>query len=96
MSKAIETGVSAPAVSPTATAAPATISPNQVIEKKALSWSNVALGAAIQTFEVSTLGQPFEVVKTHMAANRGDSIATSLKKTYARGGISGFYQGLIP
>ncbi|KAJ1945098.1 hypothetical protein FBU59_002411 [Linderina macrospora] len=66
------------------------------IEKKPLSWSNIALGAAIQTFEVSTLGQPFEVVKTHMAANRGDSIAMSLKKTYARGGISGFYQGLIP
>ncbi|KAJ1884165.1 Mitochondrial DNA replication protein yhm2, partial [Kickxella alabastrina] len=37
------------------------------IEKKAQSWSNIALGAAIQTFEVSTLGQPFEVVKTHMA-----------------------------
>ncbi|KAJ2837900.1 hypothetical protein J3B02_006394, partial [Coemansia erecta] len=95
MSKAIETSVSAP-VSPTATPASTTVGSNQVIEKKPLSWSNIALGAAIQTFEVSTLGQPFEVVKTHMAANRGDSIATSLKRTYARGGISGFYQGLIP
>ena len=28
---------------------------------------NLAIGAAIQVFEVSTLGQPFEVVKTHMA-----------------------------
>lgn len=28
---------------------------------------NLGIGAAIQTFEVSTLGQPFEVVKTHMA-----------------------------
>ncbi|KAJ1881343.1 hypothetical protein H4R99_003215 [Coemansia sp. RSA 1722] len=93
MSEAIGTGVSAP-VSPTATAA--TISPRPVIEKKPMSWGNIALGAAIQTFEVSTLGQPFEVVKTHMAANRGDSIPMSLKKTYARGGISGFYQGLIP
>ncbi|KAI7829060.1 mitochondrial carrier domain-containing protein [Kickxella alabastrina] len=53
-------------------------------------------GCSHPTFEVSTLGQPFEVVKTHMAANRADSIATTLKKTYARGGISGFYQGLIP
>ncbi|KAJ2004587.1 hypothetical protein GGI04_000769 [Coemansia thaxteri] len=86
MSKAIES------VPPAATAQSA----HPDIQKKSLSWSNIALGAAIQTFEVSTLGQPFEVVKTHMAANRADSIATSLKKTYARGGIAGFYQGLIP
>ncbi|KAI8324796.1 mitochondrial DNA replication protein YHM2 [Martensiomyces pterosporus] len=86
MSKAIET------VQPAATSTPIQAD----IQKKPISWSNIALGAAIQTFEVSTLGQPFEVVKTHMAANRADSIATSLKKTYARGGIAGFYQGLIP
>lgn len=84
MSKAIETVVPATNATPTH------------IKKKPFSWGNIALGAAIQTFEVSTLGQPFEVVKTHMAANRGDSIPTSLKRTYARGGISGFYQGLIP
>ncbi|KAI8873105.1 mitochondrial carrier [Ramicandelaber brevisporus] len=64
--------------------------------KKPVSWQNIALGAAIQTFEVSTLGQPFEVLKTHMAANRGDSFKTTIAKTYARGGIAGFYQGLIP
>lgn len=29
--------------------------------------NNLAIGAAIQIFEVSTLGQPFEVIKTHMA-----------------------------
>jgi hypothetical protein len=45
---------------------------------------------------VSTLGQPFEVTKTHLAANRSDGIFTALKKTYKRGGILGFYQGLIP
>lgn len=28
---------------------------------------NVAIGGALQVFEVSTLGQPFEVIKTHMA-----------------------------
>ncbi|KAI9225223.1 MAG: mitochondrial carrier domain-containing protein [Piptocephalis tieghemiana] len=64
--------------------------------KKKVSWTNILLGAGIQTFEVSTLGQPFEVLKTHLAANRQDSLATAFKKTYARGGIAGFYQGLIP
>ena len=36
-------------------------------EKSKFSWNNIGIGAAIQVFEVSTLGQPFEVVKTHMA-----------------------------
>ncbi|KAI9291715.1 mitochondrial carrier [Neoconidiobolus thromboides FSU 785] len=31
-----------------------------------------------------------------MAAHRGDSILQSISKTYARGGIKGFWQGLIP
>ncbi len=30
---------------------------------------NVAIGAGLQVFEASTLGQPFEVIKTHMAGN---------------------------
>jgi len=47
-------------------------------------------------FEVSTLGQPFEVIKTHLAANRTDNIITATKKTFKRGGLLGFYQGLIP
>lgn len=38
-------------------------------EKKSISWKNLAIGATIQVFEVSTLGQPFEVLKTHMAGN---------------------------
>ncbi|KAJ1654153.1 hypothetical protein IWQ61_005862 [Dispira simplex] len=66
------------------------------LKKKPISWTNIALGAFIQTFEVSTLGQPFEVLKTHMAANRGDGLMVAIKKTHARGGLSGFYQGLIP
>ncbi|KAK9711855.1 hypothetical protein K7432_007528 [Basidiobolus ranarum] len=66
------------------------------IKKKSFSWVNIALGAFIQTAEVSTLGQPFEVIKTHMAAHRGDSLWTSIMRTYQRGGIRGFYQGLIP
>lgn len=67
-----------------------------VIQKKPVNWENIAIGALIQTFEVSTLGQPFEVVKTHMAAHRADSLAASIRKTYARGGVAGFWQGLIP
>lgn len=47
-------------------------------------------------FEVSTLGQPFEVIKTQLAANRGQSLKQALSHIYARGGIFGFYQGLIP
>lgn len=71
---------------------------------------NVAIGAGLQVFEVSTLGQPFEVVKTHMAgisivyapyslflvANRSDNLLTAIRKSYQRGGLAGFYQGLIP
>lgn len=30
---------------------------------------NIAIGAGLQVFEVSTLGQPFEVIKTHMAGS---------------------------
>jgi hypothetical protein len=47
-------------------------------------------------FEVSTLGQPFEVLKTQLAANRGQSMAAALSSIYARGGVLGFFQGLIP
>ena len=61
-----------------------------------MSWANLGIGAAIQLFEVSTLGQPFEVLKTHLAANRNDSLITAFKKTAQRGGLTGFYQGLIP
>ena len=66
------------------------------IKKKPISWNNIAFGAALNMFETTTLGQPFEVVKTHMAANRQDGLFTAVKKTYGRGGIFGFYQGLIP
>jgi hypothetical protein len=47
-------------------------------------------------FEVTTLGQPLEVLKTQMAANRSQSMATAFKSVWARGGVKGFYQGLIP
>ncbi|KAH0612224.1 uncharacterized protein H6S33_010276 [Morchella sextelata] len=67
-----------------------------VIQKKPVSFSNLLLGAGLNMFEVTTLGQPLEVIKTHMAANRGDSIGTAFKTTWSRGGVFGFYQGLIP
>ncbi|KAJ3175622.1 Mitochondrial DNA replication protein yhm2 [Geranomyces variabilis] len=65
--------------------------------KKKLQPINLAIGAGLNIFEVSTLGQPFEVLKTHMAANRGDTMGQALVKTWRRGkGPLGFYQGLIP
>ncbi|KAI8917033.1 mitochondrial carrier domain-containing protein [Powellomyces hirtus] len=67
------------------------------LKKKAMQPINLAIGAGLNMFEVSTLGQPFEVIKTHMAANRGDSMPQAIVKTWKRGGgIFGFYQGLIP
>ncbi|KAI9493056.1 mitochondrial carrier domain-containing protein [Zychaea mexicana] len=74
----------------------APIDPNAPLKKKPVSYKNLALGAALNLFEVSTLGQPFEVVKTQLAANRGQSMAEALKTIYSRGGVLGFYQGLIP
>lgn len=47
-------------------------------------------------FEVTTLGQPLEVVKTTMAANRKDGFSGALARVWSRGGVLGFYQGLIP
>lgn len=46
--------------------------------------------------EVTSLGQPLEVVKTTMAANRKLTFVGSMKNVWARGGVLGFYQGLIP
>ncbi|KEY69659.1 hypothetical protein S40285_02630 [Stachybotrys chlorohalonatus IBT 40285] len=66
------------------------------LEKKPVKFSNLLLGAGLNLFEVTTLGQPLEVVKTTMAANRGDSFAGALSRVWGRGGVLGFYQGLIP
>ena len=46
--------------------------------------------------QVTTLGQPLEVIKTQMAANRSQSMFQALRAVWARGGVAGFYQGLIP
>ncbi|GAA5902086.1 hypothetical protein JCM6882_006698 [Rhodosporidiobolus microsporus] len=65
-------------------------------QKKQIKWSNIALGGIMNLFEVTTLGQPLEVIKTQMASARGDSMGQALQKVWARGGPLGFYQGLIP
>ncbi|KAF9149772.1 hypothetical protein BG015_008399 [Linnemannia schmuckeri] len=70
--------------------------PGTTATKKKVNFANLGVGAAMNMFEVTTLGQPFEVIKTHLAANRQDNMATAFKKIYQRGGISGFYQGMIP
>jgi hypothetical protein len=64
--------------------------------KKGASWSNIAVGAIMNMFEVTTLGQPLEVIKTQMAANRSQSMVQALQSVWARGGVAGFFQGLIP
>ncbi|EGY22509.1 hypothetical protein VD0002_g3974 [Verticillium dahliae] len=75
---------------------PAPIGEPAKLEKKPVKFSNLLLGAGLNMFEVTTLGQPLEVVKTTMAANRGDGFTTSLGRIWSRGGVLGFYQGLIP
>ena len=47
-------------------------------------------------FQVTSLGQPMEVLKTHVAANRQDTLRDALRKTWSRGRFTAFYQGLIP
>lgn len=66
------------------------------LEKKPVKFSNLLLGAGLNLFEVTSLGQPLEVIKTTMAANRGDSFAGAMSRIWGRGGILGYYQGLIP
>lgn len=46
--------------------------------------------------QVTTLGQPLEVVKTQMASNRQQTMGQALRTVWSRGGVLGFYQGLIP
>lgn len=71
-------------------------SPPPELEKKPISFSNILLGAGLNLAEVSTLGQPLEVVKTTMAAHRQFTFAQAIRHVWSRGGIFGFFQGLIP
>ena len=71
-----------------ATLAPAPASA-ATLEKKPIKFSNLLLGAGLNMFEVTTLGQPLEVVKTTMAANRTDTFAGALSRVWGRGGVLG-------
>ena len=66
------------------------------IQKKPINPFNRVIGAGLNLFETSSLGQPLEVVKTQMAADRGKGMVGAVKTVWSRGGILGFYQGLIP
>ncbi|QLQ81859.1 hypothetical protein HG537_0G01130 [Torulaspora globosa] len=66
------------------------------LKKKPISFSNILLGAGLNLCEVTTLGQPLEVVKTTMAAHRDFTFFNAVRHVWSRGGIFGFYQGLIP
>lgn len=68
---------------------------NTMPEKKPVKFSNLLLGAGLNLFEVTTLGQPLEVVKTTMAANRGDSFAGALTRVWGRGGALGCEVSLL-
>jgi hypothetical protein len=67
----------------------APIAGTQKIEKKPVKFSNLLLGAGLNLFEVTTLGQPLEVVKTTMAANRSDTFAGAMSRIWGRGGVLG-------
>ncbi|ODQ63409.1 YMR241Wp-like protein [Nadsonia fulvescens var. elongata DSM 6958] len=68
----------------------------QPIAKKKVSFSNILLGAGLNLFEVTTLGQPLEVIKTTMAANRSDGVKQAVARVWSRGGPTALYQGLYP
>ena len=63
--------------------------PQRKLEKKPVKFSNLLLGAGLNMFEVTTLGQPLEVVKTTMAANRKDTFAGAMSRIWSRGGVLG-------
>ncbi|KAI0734506.1 mitochondrial carrier [Fomitopsis betulina] len=62
--------------------------------QKGVNWSNIAVGGIMNM--VTSLGQPLEVLKTQMAANRSQTMFQAVQTVWSRGGVLGFYQGLIP
>ncbi|TNY22901.1 mitochondrial carrier domain-containing protein [Rhodotorula diobovata] len=65
-------------------------------QDQALSPVNLAIGASVSLFEITTLGQPLEVLKTQAASHRNQTLYQAVRSIYARGGLAGFYQGLVP
>lgn len=37
------------------------------LQRKSITWSSLAVGAAMNIFQVSTLGQPLENIKTYVS-----------------------------
>lgn len=66
------------------------------IEKKPVKFSNLLLGAGLNMFEVTTLGQPLEVMKTTMAANRQDGMLGAVARIWGRGGVLGCKHAISP
>lgn len=64
------------------------------IIKRKIQPANLMLGAAVSMFEITTLGQPLEVLKTHLAAHRDCRIPDAIAQVWSRGGFKGFYQGM--
>ncbi|CAH7670071.1 tricarboxylate carrier [Phakopsora pachyrhizi] len=71
-------------------------------QNQKLQPANLLLGAGVSLFEITTLGQPLEVLKTHMAAHRDHKLSSAVQEVWLRGslktnisigGIKGFYQG---
>ncbi|KAH9807094.1 mitochondrial carrier domain-containing protein [Melampsora americana] len=78
--------------SPYASASPAGTS---ALQRK-IQPANLLLGAGVSMLEITTLGQPLEVLKTHLAAHRDCRLRDAVSQVWSRGGFKGFYQGLIP
>ena len=76
-------------MSAVAAGVPAPVPERKTLEKKPIKFSNLLLGAGLNMFEVTTLGQPLEVVKTTMAAHRGDGFMSALGRIWGRGGALG-------
>ena len=69
--------------------APLAMPTSNTVEKKPVKFSNLLLGAGLNMFEVTTLGQPLEVIKTTMAANRSDGFTGAMSRIWGRGGLLG-------
>ena len=54
------------------------------LQKKPISFQNLAIGAALNVFEVSTLGQPFEVSLLHPTKHSSPAI-TAVRDSRASG-----------
>ncbi|PWY68360.1 mitochondrial DNA replication protein [Aspergillus eucalypticola CBS 122712] len=65
-------------------------------QKRPIPYRKLAVGALMNISQVTSLRQPLEVIKTHLAANRQDTLRDAFQKTWSRGRFLAFYQGLIP